>query len=219
MHSKHKLANAAAAMPGLGHIAALTAIPMVMGAGAAGAEKLWGHFTNQRAQAKGFKEMLDMHPQLREARDPVHVQRTYNSMFRANPEVASDPFVIGTIVSQVVQAQSHLGGQEGPTRFLLEYERLRGLQPRSRADSGLAAGVREYSKSVLGEVKKHDEQSVKIRTLEKADADRKEKERLEQNAEYANSMVQRFNRAAGNYRAHRQRGGAGEADLDEAANP
>jgi hypothetical protein len=56
-----------------------------------------------RARTHAYKEMLDIHPQLK-GRDPVLVQRIYKSLHHANPHMAKDPMVAGAWVDTIVES-------------------------------------------------------------------------------------------------------------------
>lgn len=68
-------------------------------------------------KATSFKQMLDLHPQLKE-RDPQFVQRIYSSLHNVNPMMARDPMVSGAWVDTIIES----GGldQGAASRALLE---------------------------------------------------------------------------------------------------
>lgn len=57
---------------------------------------------NARLKTDAFKEMLDIHPHLRE-RDPMEVTRIYNSLHNASPNMARDPMVAGAWVDEIIE--------------------------------------------------------------------------------------------------------------------
>lgn len=117
----------------------------VVGALASKGEQAWDRMRESRARTQGFREMLDMHPELREHRDQVLVGRVYNSLARVNPHLAADPFVAGASVSNVIGVGDHIHPAEGRKMLLNELDRT--LQHRSQmsgqrgAPSALQQGI------------------------------------------------------------------------------
>lgn len=153
VRSQHKLANAPAAAAKSGIMETLkspavvaTAIGSAIPLAAQAIEAGWGAFKAHRDQAMGYKSMLDMHPHLRQEK-PEQVTRVYNSVFRANPHAATDPFVAGSIVTQIVQASNHIDPSEGGRAFLTEYDRLIS----QRAALGRAGGGHKPWSQAVGE--------------------------------------------------------------------
>lgn len=52
-----------------------------------------------------YKEMLDLHPHLRD-RDPMQVQRVFNSLHNVSPNMARDPLVAGAWVDEVIELKT-----------------------------------------------------------------------------------------------------------------
>lgn len=75
------------------------------GAGAVvtGAAMAVHKLTDAKAQAKNYKEMLDLHPQLK-TRDPAMVRRIYSSLHNVNPMMARDPMVAGGWVDNIMES-------------------------------------------------------------------------------------------------------------------
>lgn len=127
--------------PPVGGFAETMKNPMVVAALAApafalaarGAEAVIDYVKDRRAHASGYKAMLDMHPHLRQEK-PEQITRIYNSVYRANPEAATDPFTVGAIVTNVVRSADHLDPTEGGRVFLSERERL--IQQRGKGPTG-----------------------------------------------------------------------------------
>ena len=66
-----------------------------------------------RAQAKAYKEMLDLHPQLKK-RDQGQVKRIFSSLHNVNPMLSRDPTVSGAWVDTIMESgglDSRLQGQ------------------------------------------------------------------------------------------------------------
>lgn len=59
--------------------------------------------TEATARAKSYKEMLDLHPQLK-TRDPAMVRRIYTSLHNVNPMMARDPMVAGGWVDNIMES-------------------------------------------------------------------------------------------------------------------
>jgi hypothetical protein len=87
------------------------------------ADKALDRMREDRERSKGFKAMLDMHPELRGYRSPELVSNVFSSLARANPYVASDPFVAGAMVKNVVAGHEHVTPQEATKMFLGEFDR------------------------------------------------------------------------------------------------
>lgn len=93
---------------------------VALGMGAAAAAGM-GHLEKVReakAQSTAFKEMLDIHPQLKSGRDPKLVKRIYTSLHNVNPMMARDPMVAGAWVDTIMESGGLDQGQSG--RALLE---------------------------------------------------------------------------------------------------
>lgn len=56
-----------------------------------------------RARAKSFKEMLDLHPQLKK-RDQAQVKRIFSSLHNVNPMMSKDPMVAGSWVDTIMES-------------------------------------------------------------------------------------------------------------------
>lgn len=75
-------------------------------------DKTLDRMRQSRERNQGFSSMIDMHPELRSHRHPELVANVYNSLARANPYLASDPFVAGSMVKNVVGAHDHINPEE-----------------------------------------------------------------------------------------------------------
>jgi hypothetical protein len=75
------------------------------------------NIVDARQKATSFKEMMDLHPQLKQ-RDPKFVQRVYSSLHNVNPVMARDPMVSGAWVDTIIESGGLDQGAAG--RALLE---------------------------------------------------------------------------------------------------
>jgi hypothetical protein len=93
------------------------AIAVGAGAAATGVASSIHKLIEARRQAKAFREMLELHPQLK-TRDQALVKRIYTSLHNVNPMMARDPMVAGAWTDTIIES----GGldQSAAARALLE---------------------------------------------------------------------------------------------------
>lgn len=81
---------------------AAVAIPLVT-ATTVGAQAVYERMTAASRKATAFKNMMRENPHLNaESRDPVLVQRYFNTLHNLNPQLASDPTVAASFVNNMV---------------------------------------------------------------------------------------------------------------------
>lgn len=93
------------------------AVAMGAGVAATGVAGAVQKLVDARQQARSFKEMLELHPQLK-TRDQAFVKRIYTSLHNVNPMMARDPMVAGAWTDTIIES----GGldQGAAARALLE---------------------------------------------------------------------------------------------------
>lgn len=112
-----------------------------------------------RERVTNYKAMLDMHPELRRHKDPEFLNRAYTSLTRANPHVAKDPFVAGSIMLNITAGHEHVSPGEAKRMFLTELDRAIGQRGsfRSGPEADLGKTVTEVGRAFsagLGELEK-----------------------------------------------------------------
>jgi len=92
-------------------------LAMGAGAAAAGVAGVVQKITDARAQAKTYKEMIDLHPNLAQRPDDL-VKRIFTSLNNVNPTMGRDPMVAGAWVDTIIESGGIDQTQAG--RALLE---------------------------------------------------------------------------------------------------
>lgn len=92
-------------------------IAMGAGVAAAGVAGVVQKITDARAQAKAYKEMINLHPTLAKRPDDL-VKRIFTSLNNVNPTMGRDPMVAGAWVDTIIESGGLDAGQAG--RALLE---------------------------------------------------------------------------------------------------
>lgn len=153
-----------------------------------------------RERVTNYKAMLDMHPELRRHKDPEFLNRAYTSLTRANPHVAKDPFVAGSIMLNITAGHEHVSPGEAKRMFLTELDRAIGQRGsfRSGPEADLGKTVTEVGRAFsagLGTIEQENTKAKQMgRELEnfntklRADKEQdalKEQERRLQDAAYS----------------------------------
>jgi hypothetical protein len=132
-------------------VLAAIATPIV-GVLAGQADRALDRMRQTRERKQGFTSMMDMHPDLRETKHPEFVANVYNSLARANPYIATDPFVAGSMIKNIVRSHEHINPQEATGYFLESFDRATGqrgqLNPRGDGPgpiSSFTQGMRRIS--------------------------------------------------------------------------
>lgn len=86
-----------------------------------------GQHNQSKQLAQSYRTMLDYHPVLKK-RDPVMVQRVFNSLKNVNPQLARDPMVAGAWVHNVIETGSELGPGSESQSLLKAVESLAGIR-------------------------------------------------------------------------------------------
>ena len=60
-----------------------------------------------QAKTRGYKEMLDLHPHLKQ-RDQKELARIYTSIHNVNPMMAQDPMVAGALIDNIVESTQNV---------------------------------------------------------------------------------------------------------------
>jgi hypothetical protein len=157
-------------------VLAAIAAPIV-GVLAGQADRALDRMRQTRERQQGFKSMMDMHPDLRETKHPEFVANVYNSLSRANPYIATDPFVAGSMIKNIVRSHEHINPQEATGYFLESFDRATGqrgqLSPRGDGPgpiSSFTQGVTQQLGSQLGEMQRTQQR------LHEKDLDRHQRE-------------------------------------------
>jgi hypothetical protein len=112
---------------------AATGVGVALGAGQNVVERIQA----SRAKARGYKEMLDLHPHLRKHRNQDQVRRIYQSLHNINPTLAKDPTVAGAWVDNVVE-QNRAFGDQSNQALLSAVKEMAGIrQDMVSAESGV----------------------------------------------------------------------------------
>lgn len=82
---------------------ATVAAPLIGMAAQTVAERRHSRLAAQQ-KAQAFKEMVDLHPHFK-TRDPLEVQRVFNSLHNVSPVMSRDPLVAGAWVDNVIESK------------------------------------------------------------------------------------------------------------------
>lgn len=74
----------------------------IIGGGVSGTNKAIDHFSDKHKKKKYFKQMIAENPQLKKE-TPKDVTKVFNTLFRFNKKMASDPLVAGSFLKRSLQ--------------------------------------------------------------------------------------------------------------------
>jgi len=131
---------------------AATAAPMIAG----GVGNMLQRRNDAKGKAEAYREMLSMHAGLRK-HDPVQVSRIYNSIHNANPMMARDPLVAGSIVENVINSNDIYQG-DSTAGLLAVVKDLAGVRNSMsgamRNESGLGASFASAASGMVNNFEK-----------------------------------------------------------------
>lgn len=195
-YSQHGVFGSLVRDPGFwGPMAAVTA-----GAGVTAAAGAISRMRDAKRKAVAYKEMLNIHPQLK-GRDPVLVNRIYNSLHNVNPTMAKDPMVAGAWIDTIVES----GGldQTQSSRALLDAVKdLSGIRSqmssamRSEAGPGVGATVERLVDRGITRYKEIDQQHGEVSALKSQLKSVQEKHHEKQLLDYGKQVVKGVDRLA-----------------------
>lgn len=164
-----------------------------------------------RAKDRAYRDMLGMHAGLRK-HDPVHVSRIYNSIHNANPMLARDPVVAGSIVENVINSNDIYQG-DSTTGLLAVVKDLAGIRNHMsgaiRNEGGLGSRLEAASGKLVGGFVQNyadiEKQHGEVAHLRKTIEDVKARSAAEANENRAKAVMAKMQTTARQYKEESDR--------------